>query len=1186
MAKVANVFTSGRMNSDTHASFHDNKGYVRAKNLRVSGKGNNGAFQFIKGSKQVINETEAGYVIVGAYEGDNNKNYFLSAMPNGKSKIIEYDTQTQSYKTLIQDSQFLRFDLCRWNNGVEIIPYKFILSINQIGNLLFISGEYWEYPRVINITRDYSSGISADDIILAKKPPRLAPEIISLENKGNEGTDSDSFISFSYRYKYVDGDYSALSFYSDTAFEPVNNQGINAKREKLGMVNRWDHVKLMVNSGGKNVTDVEVFAIEHGSNTAYQIYTVNKEKAGIADNTSIMNIEYEFSKNYEVLDEPTTMMLFSNVPKFPKTQTTAGNRILYANYKEGYNLENDIDFEVSKYQTEYATDFERKTAVSMFKYKVGVVFFNDYNESTTVLLPLNQTKSEIEITFSERLKNNHLRTKLITNPPSFATKMKWVVKSDELNYENVHITYAKKIGTKAYLLLKGDNVNRVKKGDIIIRTDSAMTSRYEYEVDEVNVFGIDEGMTIKGLYAVIEVGDEFIVEQNGLGDVNKNYDIGHHTIDGTVGSNNPIRFVSIAGSGVGHSSFWNLGWVKKSDIGQIKEGDLVTITIVIDYQTYDTGGSSGGFQSQFEVLTFTKQMYASNNFNNPYDFFLNEFDSPYFNVEQDANTVYFRTNFEYPEYVRINAPMAYHFTVHEDTGWLAQGDIVLCTQLNTGLSIIRGVKPQIFRTKNKELLNSFYFETPKTYHILNGKVIGDATDIDGKPIFNIGFYNGYCWANGTESYKIKDLFTGKKFSYKFRPNQHDIKGYKRIHRKYDITYSGIYNHELGINQLSVFNSTLANWKELPISHGEIQRIISTDGDITVFTTDKVIIQYYGKSIIMDLQGSQNIGMTNEVLGSHEVLPYEFGIGNNPESVAAYSNMVFFVDKDRNRFLAKQGKQIQELNSIESGFYHEGIEVLKKHNTFLGSFDESNNEYLIGLDQKTVLGFNLNNKGFTAYYTYRFDYLLGGYGEHYSAYKGKVYLDEATEDYNNFAGQGNKEASLTYIVAAEMESDKIFKAMYLQSNTPWDTKVKTNLTASEFSENTYQKRESYYYSDIFRDSSTPLGIVGISTVLNIVGNTLIFKNPVTNQISVGDSVFNESMNYTSEITAINKNTITVVDASGFVANEFIAGQKKQSGSFRPSGVPMRGKWMEVTLCKYGSNPYYLSAAYTEIIKSHL
>lgn len=1167
MAKVANVFTSGRMNSDTHASFHDNKGYVRAKNLRISGKGNNGAFQFIKGSKQVINETEVGYVIVGAYEGDNNKNYFLSAMPNGKSKIIEYDTQTQNYKTLIQESQFLRFDLCRWNNGVEIIPHKFILSINQIGNLLFISGEYWEYPRVINITRDYSAGINADDIILAKKPPRLAPEIISLEKKGNEGTDKDSFISFSYRYKYIDGDYSALSFYSDTVFEPVNDQGVNAKREKLGMVNRWDHVKLMVNSGDKNVTDVEVFAIEHGSNTAYQIYTVNKEKASIADNTSIMNIEYEFSKNYEVLDEPTTMMLYSNVPKFPKTQTTAGNRIIYANYKEGFDLENDVDFEIRKYQTEYATDFERKTAVSMFKYKVGVVFLNDYNESTTVLLPLNQTKSEIEITFADRLKNNHIQAKLLTQPPSFATKMKWVVKSDELNYENVHITYAKKIGTKAYLLLKGDNVNRVKKGDIIIRTDSAMTSRYEYEVDEVDIFDIDDGLTVKGLYAVIEVGDEFIVESNNLPDLDTGYNGGIHELDSEI-SHNPLRFVSV-GAASGEKRFWNLGRVSKSDIGQIREGDVVNLGLLFVYHAFGALDQSVSFQ---------KEMYSSADYANPYVFFVNELKSPYFDISEDSANVYFRTNSLFPEYLQQQHPNVYNY---DSTSFAP-----LWVSTLTVLKIKRGIKPQIFRTKNKELLNSFYFETHKTYPIINGQVIPDATDVDGKPLFNIDFYNGYCWGNGTESYKIKDLFTGKKYSYKFRPNQHDIKGYKRIHRKYDITYSGIYNHELGINQLSVFNPTLINWKDLPIGHGEIQRIISTDGDITVFTTDKVIVQYYGKSIIMDMQGSQNIGMTNEVLGSHQVLPYEFGISNNPESVATYSNMVFFIDKDRNRFLVKQGKEIQELNSIESGFYHEGIEVLKSHSTFLGSFDESNNEYLIGLDQKTILGFNLNNKGFTAYYTYKFDYLLGGYGEHYSAYKGKVYLDEATDDYNNFAGQGNKEASLTYIVAAEMESDKVFKAMYLQSNTAWDTKVKTNLTASEFSENTYQKRESYYYSDIFRDSSTALGVVGISSVLNIEGNTLVFKNQVTNQISVGDSLFNESMNFTSEITAINKNTITVADASGFALNEFIAGQKKQMGSFRPSGVPMRGKWMEVTLCKYGSDPYYLSAVYTEIIKSRL
>lgn len=84
------------MDSDTHLALQDNKSYIRAENLRISGKGNDGVFQSIKGSELVSDAySEKGMVVLGAYEGANNKNYFLLAMPNQLSKIIEYDTQTK-----------------------------------------------------------------------------------------------------------------------------------------------------------------------------------------------------------------------------------------------------------------------------------------------------------------------------------------------------------------------------------------------------------------------------------------------------------------------------------------------------------------------------------------------------------------------------------------------------------------------------------------------------------------------------------------------------------------------------------------------------------------------------------------------------------------------------------------------------------------------------------------------------------------------------------------------------------------------------------------------------------------------------------------------------------------------------------------------------------------------------------
>ena len=105
----------------------------------------------------------------------------------------------------------------------------------------------------------------------------------------------------------------------------------------------------------------------------------------------------------------------------------------------------------------------------------------------------------------------------------------------------------------------------------------------------------------------------------------------------------------------------------------------------------------------------------------------------------------------------------------------------------------RGYVPINFRTINKENLNEFYYETPKTYIISNGNYLADRYDVDGKPIFDIEYYNGFSWCTGVESYKIKDEFNQKELNYNFRGTLYEPNGYRQIHRKNDITYGGSYN---------------------------------------------------------------------------------------------------------------------------------------------------------------------------------------------------------------------------------------------------------------------------------------------------------------------------------------------------------------------------------------------------------
>lgn len=1188
MAKVTNIFINGRMNSDTTYPLLDNKDYVRAENLRILGVGEDGRFNFMKGSEMVSDYSDEGQMtIIGMYEGADNILYYFLAQPNGKSRIVAYDVERKTSRLVIEDYQILRFDLIRWHQGQVILPYKYLLSINQIGDLLFISNEAWEYPRVINIKKDYSKGFDEEDIVLAKKPPKDAPDILSLKNNKVENSDNDIFVSFAYRYKYIDGDYSALSFYTDVAFEPKDTFRINSKREHTGMVNQWDYVKLGVMSGGKNVTDIEVYAREHGSNTAYLIYSANKAQSNIDDDTFIQDIEYKFSKNYEVLDEEHTTTLYSNVPKFPKSQTAVGNRIFFGNYKEGFDIDHPVDYEVKVYSEDPFEAVDRHTAVSLFKYKVGMVFYNDYNESTSVLLPVNQTKSEVEIGYDKRLTCNQLIVKMQEmTPPQFATKMKFVVKSEVLNYENLYVTYAKRIGEDVYLNLNFDNINRIKQGDVLIYTGDTNDKYREYIVEHVKEYAVDDGLSKKGIYAHIKdaEGNIKIKEVDGFSGVKEYPADVNMKIDTEVGTNPPSRFVSVGKSEGSEDGFWNMGYLNKGDFGKINEGDVIKISIDFLYYSYDTAGSGAGEKSHLGSVNITTDIYSEAEYANIYSLLLAKFNSTYIQIQQTQGSVLFRTTKDFPNLVKEKAGVAYEWKPHEDDTFLGTGKYVLTVKTKTVVTINRGVTPLIFRTKNKENIESLYFEDYRTFPIVNGKILGGEGLKEN--YFYLGFYNGYCWGNGVESYKIKDQFNGKALKYRFRGNLYDKKGYKRVHRKNDITYSGIYNYDLGINNLSMFNPSQANWLSLPIMNGEIQRVVSTEGNITAFQNNKIVDVYYGKSIIADLQGNENLALSKEVLGGYRELPYEYGISENPESVVLSGRYIYFTDKNRSRFLLKAGQEIKELNPPTSGIHSETVDLLKNHQSFLGSYDDAHGEYVVVVDNNFSLSYTLTSNGFTSYYTYKTDYNYGMNGKYFSSYKGRLYQNEVTETYNDFAGQGLHEAKLTFVVNPEITTDKVFKAIYLQSNTAWYTKVKTNLTATEFSEQVYEPRESYFYTEVQRDSSTPIGIVGVGRIKGIKEHQLIFSADISNQVSVGDTLTNEEASYESEITAIVGNTITVQDAQGFQLNDFMVTKKKQNGHFRPSGVPMRGEWMEVTLSKIGDQPYYIGSVSTEVMKSWL
>jgi hypothetical protein len=212
----------------------------------------------------------------------------------------------------------------------------------MVEDQLFFTDDY-NAPRVIDITRNYqepSGGVDQftdEEILVIKKPPITAP-IISLNViPGNEDFLQDRFLCFAYRYRYEGNQYSATSQFSKPAFAPQFFNVSIATFLNEGMQNEFNNTVVTVNTGGPLVKGIDILFKESNSNIIKVAQKFDKEADGIADNTTF---DYNFSGNkiFTILPDSELLRLFDNVPRFAKAQTVMGNRLMYGNYVDGYDL--------------------------------------------------------------------------------------------------------------------------------------------------------------------------------------------------------------------------------------------------------------------------------------------------------------------------------------------------------------------------------------------------------------------------------------------------------------------------------------------------------------------------------------------------------------------------------------------------------------------------------------------------------------------------------------------------------------------------------------------------------------------------------------------------------------------------------------------------------------------------------
>jgi len=221
-------------------------------------------------------------------------------------------------------------------------PTYLVTGIDLVEDQLFFTDDF-NPPRVINVKRNYANPVgnvdqfTAEELLVIKKPPVEAPTFTLNLTPGEEDYLDERFICFGYRYKYADNQYSATSQFSEPAFAPKPFLFSAESFLNEGMVNSKNQAIITYNSGGPLVVGVDLLFKESGNSIIKVIQKLDKQQEGLADNTDY-TFAFNSNKIFTVLPDSQLLRLFDNVPRFAQAQTIMGNRLVYGNYVDGYDL--------------------------------------------------------------------------------------------------------------------------------------------------------------------------------------------------------------------------------------------------------------------------------------------------------------------------------------------------------------------------------------------------------------------------------------------------------------------------------------------------------------------------------------------------------------------------------------------------------------------------------------------------------------------------------------------------------------------------------------------------------------------------------------------------------------------------------------------------------------------------------
>jgi hypothetical protein len=292
-----------------------------------------------------------------------------------------------------------------------------------------------------------------------------------------------SFPRFAYRWKYKDGEISAFSPWTNAIFVPGPFEYGSYDAYNEGMVNNLR--KLTLSGFETPPADVDRVEILYKDSSENIIYRIDDQPASV----SSVAITSEVAVN--VIDSNQILRPYDNVPLKALAQEVIGNRLVYGNYVQQNNIEDEVDLTVNLQSNNIAAVKTPEESVkSLRDYQIGVVYIDEHGRETPVF---TNTYSTVKIGIDKASKVNKLKARVENDAPGlWAKHFKYYVKETSNEYYNVSLDrYYPDPDGFMWLSIPSAERNKVQEGDFLIlkkqhNTDLPVTSEAKFKVLDIS----------------------------------------------------------------------------------------------------------------------------------------------------------------------------------------------------------------------------------------------------------------------------------------------------------------------------------------------------------------------------------------------------------------------------------------------------------------------------------------------------------------------------------------------------------------------------------------------------------------------------------------------------------------------------------------------------------------------------